>query len=457
MSAEFRNFAPKFANFYLMKNLLYLIAASLLLSIFPTSASAQENGVNSPFSRYGVGLLSQQAQGFNQGMAGLAYGMRDGRELNFKNPASYSAIDSLTFLFDMGVSLQNGNFDTGHSAVNAKNVSLDYISMGYRLHRGLGMSIGLMPVSNIGYKLSSIGERFDGGITGDITPTVTYNGQGGLREAYVGVGYAPVKPLSVGVNFGYLWGSMSHMTTNSYTDANVQSVNRAYSVAIRTYDLNAGMQWHQKINNDHSFTLGLFYNLGHDIGSKSYFYNQRVGNQAVLAADTIVAHKAWSLPHSFGGGLTWEFKKSLRVGIDYTQQQWGKARQPMLSQDASGALHYEGTSAGYNNTQRITLGAEYVQDPTGLTWASRVRYRAGFSYGDSYVKIDGKEGPRSYLASIGAALPIINIYNNRTFVNVSAQYERIAPQTPGQITENYFRLCLGITFNERWFQKWKVE
>lgn len=440
-----------------MKKLLFLIATSLLLSIVPTTASAQDNGVNSPFSRYGIGLLSQQAQGFNQGMAGLAYGMRGGRELNYKNPASYSAIDSLTFLFDMGVSLQNGNFDTGTSAVNAKNVSFDYLSMGYRLHRGLGMSLGLMPVSNIGYKLSSAGERFDGGITGDITPTVNYNGQGGLRVAYAGIGYAPIKPISLGINVGYLWGSMSHVTTNAYTDASVQSVHRAYSTSIRTYDINAGLQWHQKINKNHNFTLGLFYNLGHDIDGESYFYNQRVGSQTVLAADTIVASNAWSLPHSFGGGLTWQYKQSLRVGIDYTQQQWSKARQPMLSQDTNGALHYAGSSSGYNDTKRFTIGAEYVQDPTGLTWASRIRYRAGFSYGDSYVKIDGKEGPRSYLATIGASLPIINLYNNRTFVNVSAQYERIDPQTPGQITENYFRLCLGITFNERWFQKWKVE
>lgn len=440
-----------------MKRILYITIALLLGLIASTEAQAQENGVNSPFSRYGVGLLSNQAQSFNQGMSGLAYGMRDGRELNYKNPASYSAIDSLSFLFDMGISLQNGNFKSGSSSVNARNVSLDYVSMGFRLHRGLGMSLGVMPMSNIGYKISTTGNSFDGGITGDIIPTITYNGSGGLREAYAGLGWAPVKPVSIGVNVGYLWGNMSHVATNTYSDANVQSINRAYTTDIRTFDLNAGLQWRQRIGKNNHFTLGLTYGLGHDIPGKSYFYNQRITSNTVLAADTLVAEKAWSLPQKLGAGLVWEHGNSLRIGVDYSLEQWGKCKQPMLQQNASGILTYEGSTTGYQDASRITVGAEYVKDPEGLTYASRIRYRAGLGYGTHYALVDGHDGPKSYLASIGAALPIINVHNNRSFVNVSAQYERVEPQMPGQLTENYFRICLGISFNERWFMKWKVQ
>lgn len=440
-----------------MKKILLITSALLLSLVAAMTVKAQDTGVNSPFSRYGVGLLSSQNQGFNQGMAGVAYGMHNGREVNFKNPASYSAVDSLTFLFDMGVSAQNGNFDAGKTSVNARNASFDHLSMAFRLHRGLGMSLGLMPISNIGYKTSTVGNTFDGGITGDITPTTSYQGQGGLRELYAGVGYAPFKQLSIGVNGGYVWGMMTHVATNSYTDANVQSINRAYTTNIRTYNLNAGLQWRQKVNKDHAITIGLAYTLGHDVKGKSYFYNQRIGNSQVLAADTLVAHDAWSLPQTIGGGISWQWKNSLRVGFDYTLQQWGNCKQPTLITASNGVLQYAGQKTNYTDTHRYTFGVEYVKDPYGLNWASRIRYRAGFSYGDAYIKIDDKTGPKSYLATVGAALPIINMYNNRTFVNVSAQYECVKPQTPGQIKETYLRLCLGITFNERWFLKWKVE
>lgn len=439
-----------------MKKLLLITSALILSLMVATTAKAQDTGVNSPFSRYGIGLLSNQNQGFNQGMAGLAYGMYNGREINFKNPASYSAIDSLTFLFDLGVSAQNGNFDAGETSVNARNASFDHLTMAYRLHRGLGMSLGLMPISNIGYKMSSIGNTLDGGIAGDVTPTTSYRGQGGLRELYAGIGYAPIKELSFGVNVGYVWGVMTHVITNPFTDSNVDSNHRAYSNDIRTYTMDAGLQWRQKVNKSNTFTLGLAYTLGHDINGKSYFYNQRINSSTVLAADTLVAHNAWSLPQTFGGGLSWQWKNSLRIGVDYKYEQWSECKQPVL-ESQNGTLQYVGRKTNYSDTHRYTIGAEYVKDPTGLNWASRVRYRAGFSFGNSYTNVYGKTGPKSYLASIGAALPIINLYNNRTFVNVAAQYECIKPQVPGQVKETYLRLCLGITFNERWFQKWKVE
>lgn len=406
------------------------------------SASAQDTGVNSPLSRYGLGLLSNQAQGFNQGMAGLAYGMRDGRELNYKNPASYSAIDSLTFLFDIGMSLQNGNFDTGTMATNAKNASFDYLSMGFRINRGLGMSLGVMPISNIGYGIVTPAQPIQGSTTGE-TKTSSYSGNGGLHEVYLGLGYAPIKQLSFGVNGGFVWGAMTHATSTSFSTPGTSTSSIVYNTDVLTYSLDAGMQWEQKVNKKNSFTLGLNYGLGHDIASKSY----RAKSSNADAPDE-VSH-AWSLPNSYGVGLAWKYN-NLRVGADYSLQQWSKAKQPDYNLGKA-------VTGGYDDRHCITLGAEYVKDPQGLSWADRVRYRAGFSTANSYAKVSGKTGPRSYLASLGAALPIINLYNNRTFVSVAFQYERVQPQVSGQLTENYFRLCLGINFNERWFMKWKVE
>lgn len=79
------------------------------------------------------------------------------------------------------------------------------------------------------------------------------------------------------------------------------------------------------------------------------------------------------------------------------------------------------------------------------------------AYGTSYTKINGSEGPHDFLASIGVALPIVNLYNNRTFINLGVQYEHVKPKIAGQITENYIRFSIGINFNERWFMKWKAE
>jgi hypothetical protein len=103
----------------------------LLGVLFSSSILAQTTGSNSPYSRYGFGLLNDRAQSFNKGMSGLSYGMQNGAELNMKNPATYGSIDSLAFLFDLGMSIQNANLQQDGKRVNARNAAVDYLSAGF--------------------------------------------------------------------------------------------------------------------------------------------------------------------------------------------------------------------------------------------------------------------------------------------------------------------------------------
>ena len=99
-----------------------------LFCIMATIAMAQTSS-NSPYTRYGFGELSDQHFGNSKAMGGIAYGLRNGLQVNAANPASYTAIDSLTFIFDAGLSLQNTNFKENGKSLNAKNSSVDYIAM----------------------------------------------------------------------------------------------------------------------------------------------------------------------------------------------------------------------------------------------------------------------------------------------------------------------------------------
>ena len=103
---------------------------SLAIIVMTTvSTMAQSNGTNSSYSRFGLGLLSDQAQGFNRSMAGVAQGYRSRTQVNMQNPASYSSIDSLTFIFDAGMGLQRGHLSGNGSSVNAFNASLEKSSV----------------------------------------------------------------------------------------------------------------------------------------------------------------------------------------------------------------------------------------------------------------------------------------------------------------------------------------
>ena len=129
----------------------------LLLTILSGAAFAQNN-TNSPYTRYGYGQLADQGSGNSKAMGGIAYGLRDKYQVNFANPASYTAVDSLTFIFDGGISLQNANFSDGTVKRNAKNSSFDYITMQFRASKWAAVSLGLLPYSNVGYSMGEYRE-----------------------------------------------------------------------------------------------------------------------------------------------------------------------------------------------------------------------------------------------------------------------------------------------------------
>ena len=117
--------------------------------------------------------------------------------------------------------------------------------------------------------------------------------------------------------------------------------------------------------------------------------------------------------------------------------------------------NYSITSGLFNNRHKYTLGGEYCKGERYRGFFNRIHYRAGVSYATSYLKINGQDGPREISASIGFGIPIVNGYNNRSILNISGEW--VNQNAKGLIKENMYRINIGLTFNERWFAKFKVE
>ena len=417
-----------------------------LFCIVATAAMAQ-SGTNSPYTRYGFGQLSDQSFGNSKAMGGIAYGLRDGLHINAANPASYSAVDSLTFLFDAGMSLQNTNFKENGVKTNAKNSTVDYIAMQFRLWKRMGMTLGFLPYSMVGYNMSQTetvpnSEDQYGNTT---TRLMSYKGEGGLQQVFVGLGYKVFDNLSIGANFSYLYGEISHTSSLTFSNTNASSSVLANKLEISDYKIDLGLQYTHKFGKKHTLNLGAVYSLGHDLNSSGYnireTYLSGSNYPATQSIDTI--KNAFSLPHTLGFGATYVYNKRLTVGLDYTLQKWGETK----------FFNEEGK---FQNRSKIALGAEYLPNPIGRNYLKRIRYRAGAYYSDPYTKIDGKEGAREYGVSFGFGLPL-EVFQGRSLLNISGQYVKVSPKVKGMLEENYLRVNIGLTFNDRWFMKWKVE
>src|SRR4030042_6110734 len=80
-------------------------AAILFITIISTAfynASAQKM-VNSPYARFNLGTLEPAGSFRSLGMGGTGTAIRDNSSVYYTNPASYSSIDTISFLFDFGI------------------------------------------------------------------------------------------------------------------------------------------------------------------------------------------------------------------------------------------------------------------------------------------------------------------------------------------------------------------
>ena len=132
------------------------------------------------------------------------------------------------------------NFKENGKRLNAKNAVFEYAVGVFRVYKHLGLSFGLVPFTNIGYSYSTTGKVGDAYNT---TFTNTYNGTGGLRQFYLGLGWQPLKGLSVGVNAGYLYGEYTRSVINSYSNTAANTLSKIYSADVRSYKLDFGAQY----------------------------------------------------------------------------------------------------------------------------------------------------------------------------------------------------------------------
>lgn len=407
--------------------------AILLLCLIPLDAYAQ-SGINSPYSRYGVGILSDVSTGITKSMGGIGAGFREINTLNLKNPASYSTVDTLTLIADMGFALQNCNFNENGVKLNAHNAYVSHMAMQFRILPKVGMTVGIMPFSNVGYSFSQ-SEMVRMDEDGEISSTNTYSGNGGLRQFMGGLGWRPTEWLSAGINLSYLAGDINHYVYNRYSSSEVQPRTKMYSTEMGALKMDLGLQGTIRFG-ENSLVLGATFSPAQKLESETKITDLHSISDTVSVAD------AFSLPELMSAGFLYKWKNKM-IGADVSYQTWSKAR-------------FFGETYG---SDRLTAAAGFMirPDDTSKNLFKRTSYQFGVNMAQPYFKIGDSQGPIQFGVSAGLSMPITLSYNSMTYLHLSGEYVRVQPMSKGMITENYIRINLGVTFMERWFMKIMVD
>lgn len=412
------------------KNKVFFLVISLVVV---AQLTIGQNNTNSPYTRFGYGDISDTNSGEQRAMGGVSIGTRSPYGINTVNPASYSTVDSMTFMFDMGTSVLASRFSEGTNRNKTTfNSNLEYLTMQFPLSKTIGFSAGLLPYSFSGYSFfntnTSVTQELD-----TISYTKSFNGTGGFSQVYTGISVNFFNHISLGVNAYYMYGSISNNRQLSFGSSTSYSSTSQYNtITANNFRFRLGAQLYNTFNKKHDVSLGLIYEPKEKLnGSFSQITTS-------VLTDTISPNDQFELPTIYGVGLNYTYNKQISIGLDYSLQQW---------QDAK----FFGKTDSLCNRSKLALGIEYMPNPAGRKFSDKIRYRAGFNMSDSYFKVDGIKPANNFGITFGIGLPL---HNSNTVINASFEYGKIGDLN--LLREDYFKFTFNAVFNENWFFKRKL-
>jgi hypothetical protein len=394
-----------------------------------------QNNTNSPYTRYGYGELVDVNSAEQRSMGGVALGTRNGLSINAANPASYSSVDSMSFMFDFGLTGLVSRFSDPSGSKNSYNSNLEYVNIQFPVNKWMGISAGLLPYSFSGYNFYKSDSVQISNHTS--TPTYgyytkTFTGNGGISQVYTGLGFKLFDHISLGVNAYYMFGNVTNNRSLVFTNSGFNSSVQSNTIRVSSFRFRYGLQAFHTFNKKHDFTLGLIYEAKAPLNGHFSQINFST------PADTIVYSNDFEVPMMYGAGIFYTFDKKLSFGLDYSMQKWGDAR--FFSQTDS-----------LRNRSKLAIGAEYIPDPRGRSYFERIKYRFGFNIHDPYYKISGLNPVKNFGITFGVGLPL---KTSNTVVNAAVEYGKAGDQSV--FREDYFKFTLNATFNENWFFKRKL-
>ena len=219
-----------------MRKLFFYIAICVSLSL---SINVQaQNGTSSPFSRYAYGELNDNVPNTFRGMGGVGVGMRNNKVICSSQPASYTACDSLTFMFDLGASVGWSTYQDAAGRKNKANGNLEYLTLQFPIwKRYIAMSAGVLPYSSVGYDIQQTDS-----VDNYTHYTKTYKGSGGINEVYVGLGFNICDWLALGANVYYMFGETTNSRTLNFIEAGYVGAAQAVMLHVSSVRMRAGVQ-----------------------------------------------------------------------------------------------------------------------------------------------------------------------------------------------------------------------
>lgn len=422
-----------------MRNRLAAFFFILIISPSFFFASGQKL-VNSPYARFNLGILEPAGSFRSQGMGGTNTALRDNSTLCYSNPASYSSLDTNSFVFDFGIDYGINILSDGSVSHTSDDMNFDHLLMGFPVAKGWGIGAGITTYSNGYYSISETIDENDAGydpVTGGYVET--HAGKGGITRLFAGTGVRVFKYFSLGANLNLLFGTIQRTNQFDFVDYyNSYNNNMNESLELSGISLDYGLQAELPLKNNYYLNFGLSMGSGKDYKSRfrtiSYRYNYYGLTDTInWSADSSKVF----IPGTIRAGIAFGQKNKLTVAFDYVMTQW-----------SGSTLH--GSNGYLADTRSLLFGIEYIPEKySNVNYLKRIEYRMGAHLDDNYLAINGEQ-LREAGISLGLGIPMGRTLSK---ANIFIDYTKRTGEGSFMHTEHYFSMGASLNIYDWWFQK----
>jgi hypothetical protein len=405
-----------------LKRYIVIVFASVM-----SLGAWSQNATSSPSSRLGYGELNENLPGAYRAMGGVGTGMRSNKAINPAQPASYTACDSMTFMFDLAGSFLYTNYGDAFGQQNKVNGNLEYMTLQFPIwKRYVAFSAGITPYSAVGYSFSLLDS-----INSDYHHTKTYSGEGGFTQVYGGLSFNICDWIALGANAYYMFGDLNKTRSLAFSDVSIKTVTQYDQLKIGSLRLRYGVQLFHTFGK-HTIVLGGVFE------NKQRFSHSEYMQVETTTSDTVeILNNAFELPMMYGAGISYNYAGRLTLAVDYQCQDWTNVKY----------FNEEGT---LRTRERWAAGIEYRHDPMSRNYAHQIYWRVGANYSTAY-SMTSTMPEIGVSAGIGFPLRTIG-----TVINTTFEYVHRGAMDNNALSENALRLVVNAAIAENWFFKRKL-
>lgn len=424
----------------MVKNFLIALVCLISFGVYA------QNGTISPYSNFGIGDTRNNGTIDNRSMGGLQmYG--DSIHINLRNPAAFSKLRLTTYtaaITHREFRLRD-NFETQRTSVT----NLDYLAVGFPITKNAGVGFGIQPFTSVGYSLltETTNAQQD-------TVQNVFTGSGGLNRVFLSVGYEPIKNLAFGATGNFNFGTLEYIREETIQNVQLGTLERRES-RINGFDFNFGAIYTPRIKEKYT----LFSHVGVDTQINLASENNRIigsfspvvtGNEQVIEVDLEaqgLKNTDLKIPTRYTIGLGFGEDREWFVGGEYAFQELSSFENTFLGQE----------NVAYTDASTIALGGYYVPNYAALSGIlNRITYRAGLRYDQTGLVVNGKE-INNFGITFGFGVPIVGTGSDRfSNLNVGFELGRRGTRAEGLLEESYLNVSIGLSLNDRWFVKRKI-